>query len=398
MTAAPASRPISTLRALRRRFLPSRTLSTYMARMHLTRFFGVLLGLTMVLQILDLLAQSDDILSAEGASYASIISYVSLRLPQLISQFAPFVALLATLLTLATLNQHSEVIVMKATGLSAHRILSPIGLASLMIAGAHFAFNELIVADASRELDYWAKNDYAVDLPPPTELGGQVWLKDGEKLVRVGRVSRVHDRIVLDRVAIFKREGTSRLVELARADFAWYRDGRWTLHEVRRFDTQSHALSIQPTEPVDLNVSPGRFTLLDIKPDHLPFASLWSKIEQRREEGLATDRLMASFLQKIAGPAASILMPLLGAVAAFGIHRGGSLFLRLVLGMALGFTFFVADNFMLAMGEFGVAPPILAAWAPFLLFLLVGYAVLFYSEEGQVGTKLARWRSRRRRG
>jgi lipopolysaccharide export system permease protein len=56
--------------------------------------------------------------------------------------------------------------------------------------------------------------------------------------------------------------------------------------------------------------------------------------------------------------------------------------------MALGFSFFVADNFMLAMGEFGVAPPFLAAWAPFCLFLLLGYTVIFYTEEGRPKLKV----------
>jgi lipopolysaccharide export system permease protein len=97
---------------------------------------------------------------------------------------------------------------------------------------------------------------------------------------------------------------------------------------------------------------------------------------------------MASFLQKFAAPASSLLMPLLAAVAAFGVTRAGNLIIRLVFGMALGFSFFVADNFMLAMGEFGVAPPLLAAWSPFLLFLLVGYAVLFNTEEGRKPTRL----------
>jgi len=74
-------------------------------------------------------------------------------------------------------------------------------------------------------------------------------------------------------------------------------------------------------------------------------------------------------------------MPLLGSVAAFGIARSGKLFVRAVIGMALGFAFFVADNFALSMGNLGVYPPILAAWAPFLLFLLVGESVLITTEE-----------------
>jgi lipopolysaccharide export system permease protein len=83
----------------------------------------------------------------------------------------------------------------------------------------------------------------------------------------------------------------------------------------------------------------------------------------------------------LSGPLSALLMPILGSVAAFGLARSGQLFLRAVLGMALGFAYFVADNFSLAMGNLGAYPPILAAWAPFFLFLLVGETVLFRTEE-----------------
>ena len=55
--------------------------------------------------------------------------------------------------------------------------------------------------------------------------------------------------------------------------------------------------------------------------------------------------------------------------------------LRAAAGMALGFAYFVVDNAALAMGNFGGYPPLLAAWAPFLLFLLVGETVLVRTEE-----------------
>ena len=74
-------------------------------------------------------------------------------------------------------------------------------------------------------------------------------------------------------------------------------------------------------------------------------------------------------------------MPLLGAVAAFGLARSGALFFRAVTGMALGFAYFVADNFALAMGNLGAYPPLIAAWAPLLLFFVIGEAVLVKTEE-----------------
>ena len=74
-------------------------------------------------------------------------------------------------------------------------------------------------------------------------------------------------------------------------------------------------------------------------------------------------------------------MPLLGAVAAFGLARSGQLLIRAVIGMSLGFAYFVVDNAALAMGNFGGYPPFVAAWAPFLLFLLIGETVLVRTEE-----------------
>ena len=100
-----------------------------------------------------------------------------------------------------------------------------------------------------------------------------------------------------------------------------------------------------------------------------------------RDAGRPTKSLESTLWHKLSGPLSAVLMPLLGAVAAFGIARSGQLFVRAVIGMALGFAYFVADNFALAMGNLGAYPPFLAAWAPFLLFLMVGEAVLVRTEE-----------------
>ena len=89
----------------------------------------------------------------------------------------------------------------------------------------------------------------------------------------------------------------------------------------------------------------------------------------------------AGLAHKISGPSSTVLMPLLAAVAAFGLARSGQVLLRACVGMALGFAYFVADNFSLAMGNVGAYPPVVAAWAPFLLFLLIGETVLVRTEE-----------------
>ena len=84
---------------------------------------------------------------------------------------------------------------------------------------------------------------------------------------------------------------------------------------------------------------------------------------------------------KFSAPLSALLMPLLGALAAFGLARSGQLLIRGVAATALGFAYFVADNAAIAIGNFGGYPPLIAAWAPLLLFALIGETVLIRTEE-----------------
>src|SRR5437764_12809431 len=99
---------------------------------------------------LDLLGESVMILVVPGNTDADLWRYVSLRIPLLISRFLPFSVLLGTLIAFVGLNQNSEVVAMKAAGLSAHQILAPLVIASIGIAAALFAFDELVVVNALR--------------------------------------------------------------------------------------------------------------------------------------------------------------------------------------------------------------------------------------------------------
>ena len=201
-------------------------------------------------------------------------------------------------------------------------------------------------------------------------------------MVLVDSVTQSANRVILDKVNFFERDGDGKLIAIVKADFAWHQNGEWTLFEVKRFNTQSHAVTVQPSMSWNIPTPPERFLALTVNPKHVNIFTLWKSIRQLKEEGLPTDTLMTNLLHKMIGPMSAMLMPILGAIAAFGVSRGGTIFLRLVIGMALGFAFFIADNFMLAMGQFGVASPFLASTTPFILFLSIGYAVIFHTEEG----------------
>src|ERR687891_321419 len=182
--------------------MPSRQLALYSAKLFLTRSLAGLVALVLVLMTLDLLGESGKILRVEGNGEAELWRYVSLRVPMLISRFLPFSVLLGALIALAGLNQHSEVVSMKAAGLSAHQILAPMVVASLGVAIALFAFNETVVVQSSRTLNAWT---------------------DAERAEQAS--------------------------------------GAWRLHNVRTYDAQMNLVMRQPEMTALGGVEPTRFTL-----------------------------------------------------------------------------------------------------------------------------------------
>jgi len=360
-------------------FFASRTITWYMARLFVVRSFAVLAGLAIILMALDLLGETGDILAVPGNGDAQLWYYVSLRLPQIVSRFLPFSVLLGTLITLATMNQNSEIISMKAAGISAHQILAPLIVASIGIAALSFWFSDHVVARATSVLSAWQDVDYG-PIPQTHGVVGNVWVRAGEDLIHVNQVTGKGPTTVLHQVTYYDRTG-DRLTAVVSGQRAVPADGGWRMNNVRIFDVRAGKVTNRPAISFAPGVAADRFTLAEVRPDGMSFKSLSRVIGDLRAAGRPTVSLDTVLWHKISGALSAVLMPLLASVAGFGLARSGALFIRAVIGMALGFTYFVADNFALAMGNIGAYPPLLAAWAPFLLFLLIGEAVLIRTEE-----------------
>ncbi len=365
---------------------PSRTLALYMAKMFLLRFAAFLLLLTLVIQSLDLINESDKILVVPGAGYASLGKYMLWRIPQLASLFAPFAVLLATLLTLMSLNQNSEIIIMKASGLSAHQLLRPLFFAALFVAFGHFIFNELVLVPSTAKLSAWQATNYGAKPAESADMPKAIWIMDGNNIVHAQDVRQEGGQLVLDHLIVFARQPANQgrgfsLVSLTRANTARLVNDNWQLFDVHHTDVAHLKTTQKSLETWQTRIPPERFMAVAVNPKQVNFMVLQSAIHNLQTGKQTRDVLTAALNHKVTGPLSAVLMPLLGAVAAFGVARSGKLFVRLVAGLVIGFSYFVTDNFMVAMGQFGTIPPVLAAWAPFILFFLIGEAILLNSEE-----------------
>ncbi|MEQ1509718.1 MAG: LPS export ABC transporter permease LptG [Sphingopyxis sp.] len=354
-------------------------MSWYVGKMFVLRSFVILAMLALVLQTLDLLGESGKILAVPGNSNADVWRYSALRLPQIIARFLPFSVLLGTLVTLVTLNQNSEIISMKSGGLSAHQILAPLFLASLAVAGISFAFNERVVTRSTATLSAWQKAEYA-RVPVDSGVHSNVWVRSDDALIHATRVRGRGSLATLEGIEVFERSD-ARINSIVRAATATYGADGWQLTNARRYDVQTGRVEQLGAIVAGRGVPPDRFTLANVKGDSLDYFALRSAITELKAAGRPTQSLETALYHKISGPLSAVLMPLLGAVAGFGLARSGQLLIRAIIGMGLGFAYFVADNFGLSMGNLGAYPPLLAAWGPFALFLLIGELVLIRSEE-----------------
>ncbi len=362
-------------------FFPSRRLTIYLAKTFVVRILAVLAMLVVVLLMLDLLGKTGDILAFEGNGQPEVLQYASLRIPQLVARFLPYSVLLATIITLATLNQNSEVVAMKAAGLSAHQILAPLLLTATILAVISFAFNERVVTRANATLKAWEAVDYG-NVPIDPAARSNVYLNDGNDVLLASTLTGKGEDFVMTGVTFYSRDDAGMIASQIRADRATYAAPGWRLENARSFNVSTaRAQTIEGDLVVGEGVTLGQVELRRVDPNAEPLAELSRSIEALKSAGRRTSELEAKWWHKISGPLSTILMPLLGAVAGFGLARSGQLFARAVIGMALGFAYFVVDNAALAMGSFGGYPPLLAAWAPFFLFLFVGETVLVRTEE-----------------
>ncbi len=353
----------------------------YVGRQFAIRFMAFLTFFIIILQMLDLLNESTAIMAAEGSGFSSIVKYILLRAPQIATQFAPFAALLSVVVTLTVLNHRSEIAVMRAAGMSVHRVLFPIGAVCAMIAFAHFTFHEFVTVPSTAKLDYWEANDFAVDLPEDNGTRTNLRLDLGDAFIMAGSAARIGDGARLNNIYIEHLDADGLITGVTEAATAVYTDGRWRLFTVTDHNAETLRTTSVGEAPWTVDLNPDRLFSLSAQPDRTTLPELAKEVGLQAESGAADlASSMTSFLSRFSKPLSTLVMPLLGALAGYGVSRQGAQLTRAVIGAALGFGYFVFENMALALGKLGVIPAFLGAFFPFALFMVVGFAILMTME------------------
>ncbi|HXV23866.1 MAG TPA: LPS export ABC transporter permease LptG [Alphaproteobacteria bacterium] len=346
----------------------------YLSRTFLSRFGLLLFSFLVLFQIFDMMASGEDIISRNG-SIEALFRYAILRVPEIVTQTLPFTVLLAALLTLAGLAQHNEIVVLKSAGISFFQLLIMLAPIGLGIGLAHFVLSDQVVPRLSPWVEL-LRDPQGREVEAST-IGGGIWLRDTGAVVSMQRASR--DGRAIEEVSVFERDEQGKLRSMLWARNGQFRDGQWTLHDVRRLEPGAPK-QLLPEMEWSTGVKPAQLSALAAHPSLLALKQILRFI-RTPEVGARPIYVYETWLQeRISLLLKPILMILLAAPAANLTRRHAGMAGSLGYGIAAGFAYFVADGLGLAFGEAGKLPPLIAAWAPGVIFAAFGSFIVLQVE------------------
>jgi lipopolysaccharide export system permease protein len=310
-----------------------------------------------------------------------------LQSPSIILLLLPFIFLFGTMAAFVTLNRRSELIAMRAAGVSAWRFIFP-------AAGAAFLLGVLDVM-ALNPLAA-ALNGRYEDAKAVIEEGGAgrvgmtpVWLRQGDEHTQVVIHAQSHDMrggvVRLQHVSLFLQNvtpgGSLQFTRRIEADEARLDPGFWRLSDVREAtpgagSVRSETLSIPSS--LDRRTAMEKFAAKDA----VGFWRLPETIQRADTAGFSSAPYRLRYQELLATPLLFVGMSVLAAAFSLRLMRLGGLAGLAGAGVALGFAIFFFDRLCGALGAAEVIPPVIAAWTPPLVALLAGFTLLCYTEDG----------------
>jgi LPS export ABC transporter permease LptG len=299
----------------------------------------------------------------------------------MIYQITPLAVLIAVLVTFGVLNRNSEIIAMKACGISLYRLVIPIVSIAAILSVSLFLFDQYYLPQANRRQE--ALRNIIKGKPAQTVLRPeQNWIFGQPHPGEPDRIFYYQffdpHRNEFANLSLFEFNPStfalSRRIFAARAVWdpdtgtwhflnGWQRDiSGANVEEYRQF---------QRTSFPEIHEDPVYFKKENKQAQEMNFSQLDRYIGDLRQSGFDTMRLRVQLWQKLAYPLVTIIMAVLAIPFALSMGRRGSLTgIAVAIGVAL--AYFVINGLFGALGDVNYLPAALAAWSSDLIFGLVG--------------------------
>ncbi len=351
-----------------------RILDLYIARIVLYQtavVVGVLVGLFMFITFIEQIGE----LGTGNYGALDAIEFTVLSVPRILYEVFPMSALLGAILGLSSMAVDSELVVIRAAGVSVLRLIGSVLKIGAALALVAMLVGELVTPWSETEAQRGRAEALQQDISQQTDFG--LWMRDRMTYVNVGEV--LPDLSLLN-VRIFEFDDEGRLRSLVYADQGEYRNQRWRLEGIEQTLISEDRTGAESKEVKaaywTTDVTPEILSVFLISPDQLSAWQLNRYIGHLRENQQDTGSYELAFWNKIMTPVATAVMVILAIPFVFSQMRTGGFGRNLFFGIMLGLAYFALNKgFGYVVLVFDI-PPLAGAMLPTVLFLGVGALLL----------------------
>jgi LPS export ABC transporter permease LptF/LPS export ABC transporter permease LptG len=321
----------------------------------------------------------DDI-ARHHVAFLTVINYFRYLTPYLIYNLAPLGALVSVLVTLGVMSKNNEIVAIKASGTSLHRLVIPLLVAGMLLAGAMLLVNETYLPYANQRQD--ALRNQIKGRPPQTYSRPQRWIfGENSKIYNYDLFSPLQNLfgglsvVELDSATFnVRRRIFANRAQWSASQKIWLLESGWVRDfsggSIIRFDQFNVQAFPELTEP------PEYFNREVRQAFQMNWAELNRYIEDLRRAGFDVAGLTVQWHVKIAYPLIAPISMLLAIPFAFLVGSRGAIG-GVAIGIAIGIGYWSIARLMEAMGGVGQLPPVLAGWSPDLIFFFIGLYFFF---------------------
>lgn len=343
-------------------------LDRYIARVVISGTLGallVLVGLDIFFSVIDEIGN----VGKGSYTFAIMLQSVALTTPQSLYELFPLAVLLGSLMGLGSLATHSELIAMRAGGLSIWRLVRSVLQTGLMMLVVAVFTGEVIAPVAER---YGQNLRASATERGISFLGSRgLWVRDDNLYINA---SKVLARERLADLTVYEFDEQQQLRIATRAAQAEFRDGQWYLQDVRQsfFDDQGLTVSHSDTVVWPSLLTPDLLGIVQLKPKNMSVADISQLVNYLDENGLDTQEYRYAFWGRFMTPLSSLVMLFISVPFVFGSLRSVSAGQRIFFGVLVGFSFYIFSQLTGQMGQVYGLPPLFAMLLPIVLFVLFG--------------------------